>query len=737
MEELDPYLHQQFWQQQNNAAAEYLLSIPTGSIGGGGGVMGNGVGSGSGSIGNGGGGAASPSPRRRSLGAAKPEDMLAGIPAGGHMHIPQHFNHSIYDIDDSIEWTPRDFETFMTFFGRSCSPVSYPQAIPRPSSSLSGGGCSLATDLTLDSDTNTLMPEHLVEHHHNHHHHHHHQNAHAHSHSHNNSHDGNSHVGHGHHHSRVPEEEYIHHAVHAQLSSPQPIIPDRNVRQPGYKTGKRFKGFQIKLVTSPKTPNATAASRKHQRSDDTDDGFDGSDERETKMVKSTHIPTPTPTLTSPSAGKVQFSIIPPELAKKGGHGALKELSAEEKRSKALVRQHGGGCFRCRMLNKKCHASHTGICPPCKGSPHLCFRLDLEDCSFFRSDTPIHIVPVSEHTKVWDGDDFLELKFHCVPLSVSSFYEPLVVNCRRFRPQPGDNTKKSPGGKHPDQFIEVKPYIAKSSDEMYKTLLTRMVSYRQAFMIDVMRRGVSPVTVWIMNLADHLTKLRPHGIIHLALDIWVGAHLNATERSLCGDELLGMSPDVIDDETSFLFGYVPIPPQLDNQLDNLIIKGMVSSATHLLKTIWTKFKAKKKTDWLELWVTTYIILNTVEFVLQSQQAYVEYLGSTFHRDKILAHWDHHRNQWSWSGNHLVDAFEYYHKKLDMPMGSLLRKETLPDAQTYTDIKLDNEARRMLRQIGEHIQVAVRTQNLETAERPRTPKHRAKYETMWTSRIIFIR
>ncbi|KAF3256462.1 hypothetical protein TWF192_001886 [Orbilia oligospora] len=390
-----------------------------------------------------------------------------------------------------------------------------------------------------------------------------------------------------------------------------------------------------------------------------------------------------------------------------------------------------------MLNKKCHARQTGICPPCKGSPHLCFRLDLDDCSFFRSNTPIHIVPVSEHTKVWASDEILELKFHCVPLSVSTFCEPLVVSCRRFVPQPGDNLKKSPGGKQPDAFIEVQPYIAYSSEEMYKTLLTRMTCYRNAFMIDMMSQGTSPVTISIMKLADHLSKLRPNGIIHCALDIWVGAHLNASERSLCGEQLLGMPPNIIDDETSFLFGYVPIPPQLDNQLDNLIIKGMVSSAAHLLKTIWTKFKAKKKTDWLELWVTVYIILNTVEFVLKTQQAYVEYLGSTFHRDKILAHWDQHRNLWSWSGNHLVDAFEYYHKKLEMPLGALLRKETLPDAQTYTDIKLDNEAFRMMRQIGEHISVAVRTYNLETAERPRTPQGRAEYETMWTSRIIFVR
>ncbi|KAJ6257471.1 hypothetical protein Dda_7256 [Drechslerella dactyloides] len=705
---------------------------------------------------------ASPQLRRHSLNANSDHDILAGIPAGA-LQSPFDLGSntgSFYSLDESIGWTTPDLDAFINFFGnggagggggRSCSPAPFhhqmhhhhhhppPPSIPRPTSSQSGGGSSLVTELTFESDSSTSTATTTTC-----------------TSSSTNASSANANAA------FVGERQLVepvqvqvpdayHHHVQLGGGSSSPV--QRKIeRGPGSRNPKKFNGYRIKLVTKP-VP--TANSRKHKVEELDLQGFE---ERVAKAPKRTPMCTP--------ARPVQFSIVPPELAKKGGHGALKELSEEEKRSKALVRQFGGGCFRCRMLNKKCHASHTGVCPPCKGSPHLCFRLDLDDCSFFRSDTPIHIVPVSEQTKVWATDKVMVLKFHCVPLNVSGFCEPLVVDCRKFVPQPGDNLKKSPGGRNPEAFIEVEPYIAHSSDDMYKTLLSRMASYRQAFMIDLMSKGTSSVTISIMKLADHLSKLRPNGIIHCALDIWVGAHLNATERSLCGEELLGMPPDIIDDETSFLFGHVPIPPQLDNQLDNLIIKGMVSTATHILKTIWTKFKAKKKTDWLELWVSVYIILNTVEFVLKTQQAYVEYLGSTFHRDKILAHWDHHRNLWSWSGNHLVDAFEYYHKKVDMPMGPLLRKENLGDAQTYTDIKLDNESFRLLRQIGENIQgtyihpatqckfdvrqpvrtisnqespILVAARNLEPkiTKPPPAAKTGVEYETMWTSKIIFIR
>ncbi|EWC43758.1 hypothetical protein DRE_07376 [Drechslerella stenobrocha 248] len=643
----------------------------------------------------------SPHLRRRSFNANLDHDILANMPAGA-MQTP--FDHSgLYGIDESLGWTPTlDLDAFVGFYGsngRSCSPAPFhhhyhpPPPIPRPTSSQ-----SLGTELTFESDTMTTTSSTSV--------------------SSTSSSSFNTFAG-----KPVVEPGQVPDAYHRHVQSAAASSPVQRKREPGIRNAKKFNGYRIKLVTKPvPIPN----SRKHKVEDSEGQLVD---ERATKAPKRTVTCTP--------SRPVQFSIVPPELAKKGGHGALKELSEDQKRAKALVRQFGGGCFRCRMLNKKCHASHTGTCPPCRGSPHLCFRLDLDDCSFFRSDTPIHIVPVSEHTKIWASETDMILRFHCVPLNVSDFCEPLVVSCRKFAPQPGDNLKKSPGGRHPEAFIEIQPYIASSSDDMYKTLLSRMTSYRQAFMIDLMSKGTSMVTINIMKLADHLSKLRPNGIIHCALDIWVGAHLNATERSLCGEELLGMPPDIIDDSSSFLFGHVPIPPQLDNQLDNLIIKGMVSTAAHILKTIWTKFKAKKKTDWLELWVSVYIILNTVEFVLKTQQEYVEYLGSTFHRDKILAHWDHHRNLWSWSGNHLVDAFEYYHKKVGMPMGPLLRKENLPDAQTYTDIRLDNESLRLLRQIGEHIQVAVQHQEPIATKPPPVEKTGVEYETMWTSKITFMR
>ncbi|KAF3935006.1 hypothetical protein ABW20_dc0101897 [Dactylellina cionopaga] len=318
MEELDPYLHQ-FW-GHSSQQSDYLLSVPSRS--------------------------SSPNPRRRSL-SVNPDDILAGFPAGP-VHVPQ-FNHSVYDIDDSIEWATRDLENFMTFFGRSYSPVPFPQTTQRPASRMSGGGCSLATELTLESDaSNTLIPEHLVEYHHTPM-----RDDHGYYHDSHSNHGHNHYSHHGHHGHRYDNNYHNCHTLHAQVATPQPV-PDQ--KHHGYKSGgRRFKGFQIKLVAKP-TP--TANPRKH-KAEEIEDG-ERSEERASKLIKSTPSPatlSPTSTIASStnsiaSNGLVQFSIVPPELARKGGHGALKELTEEEKRSKALVRQFGGGCFRCRMLNKK-------------------------------------------------------------------------------------------------------------------------------------------------------------------------------------------------------------------------------------------------------------------------------------------------------------------------------------------------------------------------------------------------
>ncbi len=112
-----------------------------------------------------------------------------------------------------------------------------------------------------------------------------------------------------------------------------------------------------------------------------------------------------------------------------------------------------------------------------------------------------------------------------------------------------------------------------------------------------------------------------------MDIWSGSRLNAVERSLCGDELLGMDKNIVEDETSHLFGHVPIPPPLDNQMDTAIIQFMSERAKILLYLTWRELKSRKKEAWLELWLTCYIILNTIEFVVKTQKDYMDYLGST--------------------------------------------------------------------------------------------------------------
>ncbi|KAF3940061.1 hypothetical protein ABW19_dt0209659 [Dactylella cylindrospora] len=437
---------------------------------------------------------------------------------------------------------------------------------------------------------------------------------------------------------------------------------------------------------------------------------------------------------SPQA-KTRFDdVVTLDIARRRGFGAKNPLPEDKKREKARVRENGGGCFRCRMLNKKC-ISCRERCPQCRASPQLCFRLDLQDCCYFRATTPLHSKEVSVLDKRWASDSLLILQFHCVPLKIARKCRPLKVTCREFEPQLDDNLSKSPEGAHPERLIDVAPYVAYRPDDMYQTLLRNMASYREAFYDELMLDGASTVTLRVMDLAERLARERQNGLIHGALDVWVGAHLAATERSLCGEELLGQPPDGIDDRTSPLFGLIPIPPQLDNQLDNHIIRGMKDKASKLLKNIWTKLKNKKKVDWLELWITTYIMLNTVEFVTGIQQRYAKNHRATAYRDSVLAHWEHYRRLWAFSANHIIDAFQYYHGKVKMPLGPVLRRESLQNAQSFCSINLDSDSLRLLRQIGEAIQ-AETTNATSPPVQPESSTGQVDYATKWTSKIIFI-
>lgn len=110
---------------------------------------------------------------------------------------------------------------------------------------------------------------------------------------------------------------------------------------------------------------------------------------------------------------------------------------------------------------------------------------------------------------------------------------------------------------------------------------------------------------------------------VALRIWTGSKLCANERSLTGAELLGLTP--VEDVTSHLYGHVPIPPVLDYQCDSVAIEWMKSLTTDLLEAMTSRIKKRQHSEWFEIFLTIFVLLNNLEYVYDKQTAFLQYLG----------------------------------------------------------------------------------------------------------------
>ncbi|PVH80969.1 hypothetical protein DL98DRAFT_515097 [Cadophora sp. DSE1049] len=106
---------------------------------------------------------------------------------------------------------------------------------------------------------------------------------------------------------------------------------------------------------------------------------------------------------------------------------------------------------------------------------------------------------------------------------------------------------------------------------------------------------------------------------MALDVWVGSKLCATEKSLVGSETLGMS--VVQEPGQLFDRLIPAPPKIDHQLDSMVIEWMTELSTKPMSAFARKLIAKKRRDWFEVFLTLFIIVNNIEYVYGMQKEFM--------------------------------------------------------------------------------------------------------------------
>lgn len=79
--------------------------------------------------------------------------------------------------------------------------------------------------------------------------------------------------------------------------------------------------------------------------------------------------------------------------------------------------------------------------------------------------------------------------------------------------------------------------------------------------------------------------------------------------ICGHERLGM--DTVDRSESPLYGSIPVPRVLQNQLDHLLEAEIVKTEQDLLKTLQKVIKASDRHAWVVTFLGIAITLHVME------------------------------------------------------------------------------------------------------------------------------
>jgi hypothetical protein len=102
----------------------------------------------------------------------------------------------------------------------------------------------------------------------------------------------------------------------------------------------------------------------------------------------------------------------------------------------------------------------------------------------------------------------------------------------------------------------------------------------------------------------------------ALDIAILSQLISKSFNLTGTETFGLSP-VTDPESPY-DGRIPLPPFLDAQLDDLVMRKLEKIQKKTLVELKdTMLGPNKRKEWLMIFLTTLVLLNNLEFIYQNQ------------------------------------------------------------------------------------------------------------------------
>ncbi|KAM7182950.1 hypothetical protein V8F20_012786 [Naviculisporaceae sp. PSN 640] len=297
--------------------------------------------------------------------------------------------------------------------------------------------------------------------------------------------------------------------------------------------------------------------------------------------------------------------------------------SDEKKKRVKIVRKAGVCDRCKKAKKGCDlALKLSPYEPCDlcGSTELykgvqrmpCFQSKLEELLFFRSGPAENEPLYTNRSTIYKLGEISknEALIKSVKLTQSIPGAPyLTVYASEFEPLPGDVLSyhwKDPEGK--THVMDMPRYSLTAIDKVKNHFFCYIETAKHFYLKSLEAEGGLP---WLtVRAAAKYAQSRPGSLTQLALDLWAVCRMIEIPWTIYGEETLGI--ERVTDERNPHFGKIPIPPTMDTQLDQVVIKHvLVPLRDRLIEKFNKVIKPPTPEAWFDTYLASFMLLNHIE------------------------------------------------------------------------------------------------------------------------------
>ncbi|PMD55147.1 uncharacterized protein K444DRAFT_538366 [Hyaloscypha bicolor E] len=291
---------------------------------------------------------------------------------------------------------------------------------------------------------------------------------------------------------------------------------------------------------------------------------------------------------------------------------LREQTSDTRKLKA--------CVRCRMQKIRCNpnpSDPSGVCQTCqdvsKQKIHTlpCMRYKLSEATLYRTGK----APGLEFTFRWpvmklrDISDWAAPEVRNIKVMSDVCSVPLELSVRKFVPIPQDRLKKSWMDGKTIKFKETTPYAIVNMLAAVKD----MHDYINKHVFEAMEFWLRGKDAWVQEtfkFARQYMTYAPREEASVLADffrLWFAVRRTATTEYIFGDDTLDMEPERTD-RSYPLFGKVPLPPVMIQQLDMVLTLGFLQPlGKKVLENFQKIVLSNKPKSWMTIYLITFMSL----------------------------------------------------------------------------------------------------------------------------------